>query len=151
MRFFVFSVVYQLLTSVPGLLMSLTGKMESGLGLALAFIFFVLLVIATIASLRLLIVFPAIAVDARGADWRNAMEDTKGHTWRVFFTVLVTSLPALVITVPLYFTLAWPQRPGFADGIVLSILQSGIGVLLLAALAAVASRLFAAFSNKLNG
>ena len=96
--------------------MSLTGKMETGLGLALAFIFFVLLVIATIASLRLLIVFPAIAVDARGADWRNAMADTKGHTWRVFFTVLATTLPALVITVPLYFMLAWPQRPGFAGG-----------------------------------
>ncbi len=150
MRFFAFSVVYQLLTGVPSFLMSLTGKTETGVGLVLAFIFFVLLVIALIASLRLLILFPAIAVDARGADWRNAMADTKGHTWRVFFIMLVTSLPALIISVPLYFTLAWP-RPELVGGIVLGVFQAVIGVLLLAACAAVASRLFAAFANKLNG
>jgi hypothetical protein len=150
MRFFLFTVVFQLLTIVPATLMSF-GK-EGGIGvliwtLAAAALF----IAAVIASLRLLILFPAIAVDARGADWRNAMADTKGHTWRVFFIVVLTSLPALVVTMPLYFTLSWPDAPGLIAGLFLSFAQSVVGVLSLAAFAAIASRLFAIFANRLNG
>ena len=151
MRFFTFTVVYQLLVSVPGTLMSLAGKSGTGLGVALALVFFVLFIVAVIASLRLLILFPAIAVDARGADWRNAMTDTKGHTWRVFFIAILATLPSLIVLLPLYFTLTWPDGPGLAGGIVLSATQAIVSVLTICALAAVASRLFAAFANKLNG
>ena len=150
MRFFTFTVVYQLLVSVPGTL-SLAGKSGTGLGVALALVFFVLFIVAVIASLRLLILFPAIAVDARGADWRNAMTDTKGHTWRVFFIAILATLPSLIVLLPLYFTLTWPDGPGLAGGIVLSATQAIVSVLTICALAAVASRLFAAFANKLNG
>jgi hypothetical protein len=151
MRFFIFTVVYQLLVGVPGSLMSMTGKAATGLGSVLAFIFFILFIVALIASIRMLILFPAIAVDARGADWRNAMADTKGHSWRVFFISLATSLPMLALVVPLYFMLGGTDGPGFAGGLVLSAVQAVVGVLALAAYAAVASRLFAAFSNRLNG
>ena len=150
MRFFTFTVVYQLLVSVPGTL-SLAGKSGTGLGVALALVFFVLFIVAVIASLRLLILFPAIAVDARGADWRNAMTDTKGHTWRVFFIAILATLPSLIVLLPLYFTLTWPDGPGLAGGIVLSATQAIVSVLTICALAAVASRLFASFANKLNG
>ncbi len=115
-------------------------------GTPLAFVLF-----AVIASLRVLILFPAIAVDAGGADWRNAMADTKGHTWRVLFTVIATGIPSLIVTMPLYFLLAWPAAPGLVGGLVVSAVQAVVGVLTLCALAAVASRLFAAFANKLNG
>ena len=151
MRFFVFTVVYQLLIGVPGSLMSLAGKSETGLGVALALVFFALFVVAVIASVRLLILFPAIAVDARGAEWRNAMADTKGHSWRVLFVMILATIPSLIVTMPLYFTLAWPDGPGFSGGIFLGAVQSVVSVLTLCAFAAIASRLFAAFANKLNG
>lgn len=151
MRFFTFTVVYQLLMGVPSSLMSIAGKTQTVAGGVLAFLFFVLLIVAIIVSLRLLILFPAIAVDAPGATWRNAMADTKGHTWRVFFIVLLTSIPMLALAVPLYFLLGWPDGPSFTGGIVLSAVQSVAGVLGLCAFAAVASRLFAALSNRLNG
>jgi hypothetical protein len=151
MRFFTFTVVYQLLMSVPGTLMSLAGKSGTGLGLALALVFFALFIVAVIASVRLLILFPAIAVDAPGADWRNAMADTKGHSWRVFFIMILATLPSLMVVMPLYFTLAWPDGPGLVSGIFLSAAQAAVSVLTICALAAVASKLFAAFANRLNG
>lgn len=49
-----------------------------------------------IATLRLTIIFPAVAVDAPGATWENVMADTKGHAWRIFLFGLVASLPFLV-------------------------------------------------------
>jgi hypothetical protein len=151
MRFFIFTAVYQLLVGVPGSLMSLTGKADSGLGSVFAIMFSILFIIALIASIRLLILFPAIAVDARGADWRNAMADTKGHSWRVFFITIVSSLPMVVLVVPLYFMLGGTEGPGFAGSVVLSAAQATVGTLALAAYAAIASRLFAAFANRLNG
>jgi hypothetical protein len=39
---------------------------------------------------RLLVLFPAIAVDAQGATWQNAFSDTSGHHW---FRLAVTILP----------------------------------------------------------
>ena len=151
MRFFVFSVVYQLLVVVPATLMQFTDKTSGWLAGLLGFAGFVLFIAAMIISLRVLILFPAIAVDARGADWRNALLDSKGHTWRIFFIVLLTALPMLVVAIPLYYTFAWPPGPGVAAATVLSVFQAVIGVLALAAFAAVASRLFAAFSRRLNG
>ena len=50
----------------------------------------------------LLILFPAIAVDARGAHWRNAFDDTKGQTLRVIGAVMVAAIPFLIVMVPAY-------------------------------------------------
>jgi hypothetical protein len=149
MRFFVFTVVFQFLMGVPGTMMGLGALGGTG-GLIIAVIGFVLLIIAFIVALRMLILFPAIAVDAPNADWRNALDDTKGHTWRVFFIMVLTSLPILVVQFPLYFTLALPDGPSFAGGFVLAVAQAALGTLGIAALAAVASRLYLAFGTRLG-
>ncbi|HKY09684.1 MAG TPA: hypothetical protein VJQ55_15650, partial [Candidatus Binatia bacterium] len=61
MRFFLFTVVYQFLIGVPATLMSITAAGGTGPAIVLALVFFAILVVAIIASLRLLILFPAIA------------------------------------------------------------------------------------------
>jgi hypothetical protein len=46
---------------------------------------------------RVTIMFPAIAVDAPGADPRRAFEDTRGHGWYIFFLFLVPFIPSLLV------------------------------------------------------
>jgi hypothetical protein len=110
-----------------------------------------LMITGVIVCLRLLILFPAIAVDADGASWRNAIADTKGHTWRLFFIMLLTAIPAYVLFGTVPFLPGWPYGPNAIGQIALSAAQAAVRVLMVCALAAVASRLFAAFANKLNG
>ena len=63
------------------------------IALALMLIVFVAIIIAT---LRLTIIFPAVAVDAPGANWQNVMADTKGYVWRIFLFGLLAGLPLIV-------------------------------------------------------
>lgn len=151
MRFFIFTLVYQFLMGAPATLMQMSSSAGGWIAGVGGFVFFVLFIAAAIMSLRLLILFPAIAVDARGADWRNALLDSKGHSWRIFAIVVLTTLPMLAVVLPLYFALAWPDGPGTTGGLALSLIQAIASVLSVAAFAAVASRLFAAFSERLNG
>ena len=58
----------------------------------------VALVVGLFVVLRLLILFPAIAVDAPGASARNAFADSKGFFWDMFFICLVAMLPLVVLT-----------------------------------------------------
>lgn len=150
MTFFVFSAVFQLMMDVPATLMAVATKSGGAGGGVLAFVFFVAMIVAVIVALRVLILFPAIAVDAPGARWRNAYFDTKGHTWRVFGISVLTALPALLVALPLYFVIGWPEGIGLVGGALLAIVQSAVSVLMIAALAAAASRLFAAYNDRLN-
>ena len=56
----------------------------------------IILIAIIIVTLRLTIIFPAVAVDAPGATWENVMADTKGYAWRIFLFGLVASLPLIV-------------------------------------------------------
>lgn len=56
----------------------------------------ILLIAIIIVMLRLTIIFPAVAVDAPGATWRNVMADTKGYAWRIFLLDVVAYLPLLI-------------------------------------------------------
>lgn len=47
-------------------------------------------------SLRLLLIFPAIAVKSPYAGWRNAMRDSRGHVWKIFGTLTLAFLPVLL-------------------------------------------------------
>lgn len=151
MRFFYFTVVFQLILTVPSMLMMLGTEAGGTAGVVLVLIFLVMFIAAIIASLRMLILFPAIAVDAPGADWKKAMADTRGHTWRVFFIALLTGIPAFALIILIQYLLADPSGSGWGLGIVASLLQAFTGVLMLAAYAAVASKLFAAYADRLNG
>jgi hypothetical protein len=63
----------------------------------------VVLLVATIATMaiaivllvRLVVLFPAIAVDAAGTSVRNALADTKGRSWLIVKSYLMVLLPLL--------------------------------------------------------
>ena len=61
---------------------------------------FVILVVLSIAAMvvgiRAIVLFPAVAVDAPGANWRQAMADTKGYAWRIFLIIAVATLTFLI-------------------------------------------------------
>jgi hypothetical protein len=151
-RFVLFTVIIQLILGVPNWLMAAT-EPEPGAGpssLLGVIVTFILFVGALIVTLRTLILFPAIAVDAPGATWANALRDTKGHSWLAFFIVLAVGIPALVVFLPIYFWLLWPAGPSFGGLIVFVVLQSVFTLLAIAAFAAMASRLYAAFGHRLG-
>ena len=93
--FFLWSVVLSMFYWVPafvlGALPRTTGTMLVGSLLLLA-----IFVAAVIVSTRLIILFPAIAVDAPGATWVNAMADTKGNFWRILLISMLATLPVLI-------------------------------------------------------
>jgi hypothetical protein len=151
-RFFLFTVLAYVLTLAPILLMSAaisaSGLMSGILGVVFVVVFIIFVILLT----RTLILFPAIAVDAPGAEWGNALADTRGHSWVVFFTVSITSIPAVLpqLVVLLVVVAIEGAVPGPGGRIVISLVQSVLGVLSLAAIAAVVSRLYAAFSVRLG-
>jgi hypothetical protein len=107
----------------------------------------VLAVIAAVISVRCMILFAAIAVDAPGADWRNAIADSKGHSWRIFLVLLCTVAPAIIVAVIVTAILGFSLlTAALAVGVILP----AIIVALTAALAAVVSRLYAAYSSQLG-
>lgn len=146
-RFLLFALIFQLLGLAPPCLIFL------GIGFswlaALVLVGGVLSIATMIVCLRVLILFPAIAVDAPGAEWRNASRDTQGHFWRVFFIVVCVGIPAFIIYITFGEVLGWLRDPGVAR-VVQSAAQSVYSVLLIAAYAAAASRLYLAFGERLG-
>ena len=95
-RFFAWSVLVWLLTASVSLLRPLAAGVPTGIGIGA-------LVVASVAviviSLRLTILFPAIAVDAPGASVSNAFADTKGHVIGILLIFLLANLPVVVFFV----------------------------------------------------
>jgi hypothetical protein len=149
-KFFLVSVAFQFLIGIPSTLVTLSLKTQGITSGILATAFGLLFFVAIFVAVRILILFPAIAVDAAGAEWRNAYRDSKGNFWRTLLILTVVVLPTLLVTMPFYFMLAWPDGPGLLGGAILSVVQSIFGVASLAACAAVASQLYAAWSERLR-
>jgi hypothetical protein len=110
---------------------------------------------------RALILFPAIAVGAPGASWRNALADGKGRTWRVVAILCVTAIPIMGIQAAIseihdYIVDAQsPHNPNInaieqTFDLLYNLAIALVRVFALFAFAAVASRLFMAFANKLK-
>jgi hypothetical protein len=107
----------------------------------------ILAIVAAVISVRCMILFAAIAVDAPGADWRNAVADSKGHSWRIFLVLLCTVLPAIIVAAIVMAILVFSV---LTAAFALAVIIPAIVVALTAALAAVVSRLFAAYSSQLG-
>ena len=57
------------------------------------------IVTVCIFAARLSVLFPAIAVDAPGASWMNALADTQGYAFRIFITYVIGVLLFLLVVV----------------------------------------------------
>jgi hypothetical protein len=143
-KFLVFTIALEIL-----------GAMPSIIALPLLFIapflyslvVLVLGILAAIVAVRNVMLFPSIAVDSTGADWSNAMADSKGHSWRIFLVLLCTILPALILEAILVALFSWVW---VLHVIVFALIIPIITIFAIAAAAAAASRLFSAYANQLG-
>jgi hypothetical protein len=110
-------------------------------------------IVAWIIVQQLLVLFPAVAVDAPGAGWQNAVSDTRSHIW---YALAVTILPFIPIgllglaLVPLLKAFAW-GTPATLAGLIASLLWLGTMLLIASTLlAAIASRLYQVIGDRLN-
>lgn len=154
--FFLWSIALSLLAwAPPFLLWAVKGISISG-ALSLMLVGFVYITAAIIISLRLIILFPAIAVDAPGATWRNAMADTKGSAWRILFIGFVTALPligAALLLGLIALSLGMPTevaRSSIGWIAVTSVFDAAFGVVGFTLAVAVASRLYKELGNRVN-
>jgi hypothetical protein len=116
-----------------------------GIMLLLAF------VCGMVAFVRLLVIFPAAAVDAPHANWRNAWRDSEGHGWSIFLVLLLVMLPFLAITVAVAFILTFVGFMGKLPILLTMFLLQPIStVAVLAADAAAASRIYRILGNHLG-
>ena len=65
------------------------------------------IVVALVLSLRVIVLFPALAVDAPGTSWKNAIADTKGRAWRIFLIFLLAGLPIFVADIVVLMAAVW--------------------------------------------
>lgn len=106
---------------------------------------------STVILRELLVLFPAVAVDAPGAGWQNAISDTRNRIW---YAIAVTMLPFIPIGLlgiaSVALLKAW-MTPGSLTGMVAGLLSLGTLFLITTTLIAViASRLYQVIGERLN-
>ena len=100
LRFFGWSVALSAIALIPDLLLRAASP-ESLVNIGLIVVSFIATVFVTV---RLTLLFPAIAVDAPGAaDYLLAFSDTRGHVWRIVFIFVLALLPFVGVTIVLAF------------------------------------------------
>lgn len=99
--------------------------------------------------LRVAIVLPAIAVDAPGVTWQNAMKDTRGRFWFMVMASFVPFIPIVLLSWLMKFVFA--VLPGPGSKLIVGALF-GMAIIFVATTMAVVvvSRLYQALGNHLN-
>jgi hypothetical protein len=112
------------------------------------FIAVVATVVVGVLFTRVTIMFPAIAVDAPGADPRRAFEDTRGHGWYIFFLFLVPFIPSVLLLALVGAVTAVFRSLG---GLMFLVPVVGLaGIVWLTMAVVIASRLYQWLGNRLN-
>jgi hypothetical protein len=151
-HFFGWSLALTVLFLIPvllGLMVPVATGWQIAIGMCLG-------ILAVIVALRTVILFPAIAVDAPHANWRAAMDDMKGHAWRVVFIGLLAYLPIIIASVVLsiasVIVYGVPNAEHLSLGYrIVQAVFNGVASWLGFTLAvAIASRLFECFGNRVK-
>jgi hypothetical protein len=103
-------------------------------------------VIAVVASLRLMLLLPALALATPSAEWRNAWYDSRGHAWKFLRAQALAGVPVLLIAgfALWYRGLRPPEGGWFLFSALVTLLMCYVG-------GAVASRLFWLYGATLTG
>jgi hypothetical protein len=152
LRFAFNAVQLALLSRVPGLIGAFIAQRSPILGGLVAL---VLHIVVAVIMIRVVILFPAVAVDAARPTWRHASQDTSGHSWRVFFVLLVTGLPFALLAAILVgpFLVDAVDRDGLHFGvssILAALAGSVLATIVTAVLVTVASRLYRVLGTSLG-
>lgn len=138
-RFYAWLVIIQLIT-LPGEVITLASANRPGA--AITFIKSVIGIVQLIITLRTMLLFPAIAVEATHGTASNAWRDSKGHSWFLFRLMLCLMVPLLPVLIGVPF-LPTSQPLGFA------VIVQVVGTPMIWAAAAAASLAYRAFGRTL--
>lgn len=143
-KFFGYMIALELLGVIPRIIAFLVAALSFFLS---SIVWLILAVVAAVIAVRTVILFPAIALDLSGAEWRNAQADAQGHSWSVFLVLVCTFLPAALIAIVVLalFSVSW-----LLTLLVFALVLPVISVFTTAAAAAAVSRLFAAYADQLG-
>jgi hypothetical protein len=100
-------------------------------------------------TLSIAILFPAVAIDAPGAGWRNARDDSEEHIFRMFCAFALGLVPTLLIDEIDDLIQQVGSHPAF-DAIAI-VLRAAKSVMIVSAFAAIASTFYLAYGRRLNG
>jgi hypothetical protein len=106
-------------------------------------------IVALAIVTQLVVLFPAVAVDAPGAGWQNAFSDSRDHIWFVLAVTILPFIPIgmLAVAVAPLFRFS----PGTLIGMVAGLAWFGAMLLVVSTLGAViASRLYQVIGDRLN-
>jgi hypothetical protein len=98
-RFTGWSMLFLVAYSVPEAAALATDR-DSG-----AFVFLPLFTAAIMLSVRLVVLLPAVAVDAPGASPGPALADTRDHAWRILAVILLLMMPLYAVVAVLARTI----------------------------------------------
>jgi hypothetical protein len=150
-HFFSLSLVYQAMFIVVGF-----PTIVFGYKAAAVVPMYILLFVGFWLAIRIIIVFPAAAVDAPGTSLRNAFDDTRGEAWGIFLTLLWIGLPLVVAALAIRFVIArlfgvevLTRAAGMA-GFAQVLSDSILNVVSVMSLAAAASYMFRGLGNRLK-
>lgn len=105
-----------------------------------------------LVSLRLIILFPAIAIASPHAGWRNAWSDSRGHLWKFFWATFWVFLPAMIVLFAALLVISQITEfrtfiPRFSEALALCTIAGSL--LVSAVAAAAASRFLQLYGNSL--
>lgn len=147
-RFYWLSLAFDLLFFLPTVLTPLLSFARVRYQLAFSAI---VLVIAIHLFLRLIIVFPAFAVDAPGASLKNAYADTKGRAWRILAILLLAHVPFMLPLLALTAVFVRDEAAARSWALYGEIAVSAFGIVLVTLLVVIASRLYLSLGDRTKG
>lgn len=119
------AVLFGPLLPVPSVILSL---------LSLAF--------AAVLAVRLMLLFPALAVAIPSADWRRAWTDSRDHAWKFLGAQMAACMPLILASTIVYLWLSKIPSAGEIMLLFCAAEESASQLLMICLSAAVASRLF---------
>lgn len=148
-RFFGYVVAVLVLCQVPLVVIELGFTGAGGPIIPVIFLGIILLLAALGIIVRSLVMFPALAVDAPGARWSNALKDTKGHGLRMFMILMCTVMPLLLAAIVLSLLMEPVVAMPLSEFVALEIQSVGAAITTIV-VAALASRLYTCYADRLG-
>jgi hypothetical protein len=154
--FFGWFAISALLVTIPSFIDDLTAARDPFYNLARAFAHAGPSTLVTASRLAVfvmaqhfLLLFPAVAVDAPGATWQNAIRDTQNRPWFFLGAIILPFIPIGLLGMMVAPLLRlWP---GTLIGVIVTMLWfGGMLVVALTLAAVIASRLYQSLGDRLN-